>query len=587
MSERDRVRDTTAIMTTTIPPLPHLVPPLRFLSSVPDELDADWIQQRYDELLARADELRDDDSAGWIALVHRRDELEAVIGSRMLRIRMAYRQNTTDEARTSALERLNRDIVPVVTDASVEVSRRIIASPCLEALRLEFGDLFVQQEQGTCASNAPVNTQLRRELSEHLMAYTKVFGTGTFTWRGEEHPLSFMRKAANDPDRDERHAAWLSGQQYTERHAEQLQDIFDTAMRLRQTMAQNLDLPSYIDLRYQQMQRYEYGPPEVAAFRDAVFEHVVPIVRDMHLQQAQLHGTELLHPADQEIQATPDPELVVSLDEQLDTATSMFEQMGDAFAAPWRMLVDEGLIDLMARPGKGTGASCATLPLERVPFLFCNSVGTAEDIRTLVHEFGHAMQAWRSRDIEPAQLRHPTLEACEIHSMTLELLALPYTEPLFGDGAPLFAREHVRSTISTMPYLAAIDEFQHHVYEGSLDRTARGDLWSQLAQRWLPGIDNDANEFYARHRWLRQLHVFQYPFYYIDYALARMVSWELWLDSLDDHDAAVERYLELCSLGGTRPFRDIIAAVGLSDPFDADVVARTITRLRPHLGIDA
>lgn len=571
--------------TAAIPPLPHLQPPLRFLSSVPESLDPVWIQERYDELLARADQIGSD-PAGWIALIHRRDELEAILSSRMTRIRTGYRQDTTDDARTAALEHMNRDIIPVVTDASVEVSRRIVASPCLEDLRLEFGDLFVQQEEGTCASNAPVNTQLRRELSEHLMAYTKVFGTGTFTWRGEEYPLSFARKAANDPDRTERHAAWKSTQDYVEQHEEKLQDIFDTAMNLRGQMAANLDLPSYIDLRYEEMQRYEYGPNEVSAFRDSVHEHVVPIVEQMHRRQARLHSETLLHPADQEIQVEPVPDMIVPLDQQLSAATEMFERMGNEFGAPWKMLVEEGLIDLEARPGKGTGASCATLSFERVPFLFCNSVGTAEDIRTLVHEFGHAMQSWRSRDIEPAQLRHPTLEACEIHSMTLELLALPHTASLFGDGAEAFARDHIQGTIATMPYLVAIDEFQHRIYDEKLDRAGRGDAWSELATQWLPGIDNNADAFYARNRWLRQLHVFNSPFYYIDYALARMVSWELWLDSLEDRDDAVGRYLELCSLGGTKPFRELVTTVGLSDPFDPAVVERTITRLRPHLGLD-
>ncbi|MCW2926934.1 MAG: oligoendopeptidase family, partial [Thermoleophilia bacterium] len=209
------------------------------------------------------------------------------------------------------------------------------------------------------------------------------------------------------------------------------------------------------------------------------------------------------------------------------------------------------------------------------------------DVKTLVHEYGHALQGWRSRDIEPVDLQHPTMEACEIHSMTLELLALPYLEPFFGaEQLEHFRVEHLRSTLDVVPYMAAIDEFQHRIYDEGLDAEGRAAAWESAARRFQPAIDWDVDDWYAGNRWLLQLHVFQYPFYYLDYALARIVSWELWLLSLEDQQRATDIYLQLCDLGGTKPFRQMVMDAGLGDPFDEAVIANTMSRLREHLQLD-
>jgi oligoendopeptidase F len=155
--------------------------------------------------------------------------------------------------------------------------------------------------------------------------------------------------------------------------------------------------------------------------------------------------------------------------------------------------------------------------------------------------------------------------------------------PLFGDDLEKFRLRALRGTISSVPYLASIDAFQHRVYEEDLDAAGRAEAWAQIAREYQPGIDWDADEWYGRNRWMLQLHVFQYPFYYLDYALARLVSWDLWLRSLDDRDGAIATYLELCSAGGTKPFRQLVLDAGLGDPFDPDVIADTVRRLTPHL----
>lgn len=574
-------------MTTTyLPDLSHRTPDVRWLpADLPEQLDADWVRARYEEVLAACDAAGADAQA-WIDVVLRTSELESLIGSHGARVSIAYRQQTDDAEITAAYERWNRELSPTISDSSIEVARRIVASPCAAALDERFGQTFLELAEAACRAHAPVNTALRTELSGVLMRHTRVFGKGTIQWRGETHPFSFARKAALDTDRDERHAAWQSKVDYVREHEAELQEIYDEARALRAQMATNLGQPSYVDLRYLEMHRFDWNQDDAARVRGAIERHVVPVASELQRRQAAALGTELLHPADEAIMPEPAPEVQVEIDGQLDAATQAFDAMGEAFGAPWRLLVDEHLIDLPARPGKGTGAFCSGFAFEKVPFIFCNSVGAHDDVKTLVHEYGHALQGWRSRDIEPVDLQHPTMEACEIHSMTLELLAMPYLGPFFGDQLEQFRVEHLRSTLDVVPYMAAIDEFQHRVFEEDLDAEGRAQAWRDAAARFQPAIDWSADEWYAGGRWLLQLHVFQYPFYYLDYALARLVSWQLWLESLEDEQAAIDKYLALCDMGGTKPFRQMVLDAGLGDPFDEAVIEDTMRRLRPHLQID-
>ena len=575
-------------MTTTehLPDLSHRTPAPRWLPTpLPERIEAAWLRERFDELLAAADGAGDEPAA-WIELVLRSSELEAFVGTHAARIGIAYRQATDDPDATAEMERWNRDVSPVATDCSVDLARRVVGAPCTDALTERFGAAFMPRLEAGVRAHAPVNTALRTELSDVLMRHTKVFGTGTIEWRGERHPFSFAGKAALDTDRTHRHAAWQSKIDYVREHEAELQGVFDEAMVLRRRMADNLGQPSYVALRYLEMNRFDWTPEDAARVRAAIERHVVPVAAALQRRQAAALGTELLHPADTAITPEPAPQLAVDVDGQIEAATRSFDALGADFGSVWRMLVDEDLIDLAARPGKGTGAFCWGFAFEKVPYIFCNSVGSHDDVRTLVHEFGHALQDWRSRDIEPIELRHPTMEACEIHSMTLELLALPYLEPFFGSELPAFQLEHLRSTLDTVPYMAAIDEFQHRIYDEVLDAAGRAEAWRDLAQRYQPAIDWDADPWYGGGRWLLQLHVFQYPFYYLDYALARIVSWELWLESLEDEQAAIAKYLRLCEMGGTRPFRTMVQEAGLGDPFDEAVIERTMARLRAHLAID-
>lgn len=572
-----------------IPTLDHLAPSNTWLTELPDELTAEWINERYDEIMAGV--AGDVSAEQWIIAVRRVNELASHISTVIARARLWFRQASDDPDATAVNKRINSEIVPVASERGIEFLRTMVASSSMDAVEQEFGSHYRQQVETECRIGDPVNIPLKVELSDVLMEYTSIFGAATVTWRGETLPISFARKAMHDEDTQERRAAHASVMDFVANAEPDLQRIFDRAMELRGTMAGNLGLDSFTTLQYQSMERFDWTPEHAASFRDAVRTHIVPIAHQMRRMQAAAHGTALVHPADLEIWPEQTPELAVEVDEQLSTASQALHELGQAFGDPFDTMMREQLIDLKARPGKGTGAFCTSFADQRVPYIFCNSVGSPDDVVTLLHEFGHALQCWRSRDIELMQMRWPTLEACEIHSMTLELLAFPHLESFFGDHTDVFCQQHLRSSLLVVPYMAQVDDYQHQLYAAvaagtPLDAEARGDLWEQLTRQWRPGIDWDAEPRVARLRWLQQLHIFQSPFYYLDYALARMVSWQLWLRSLEDLDGALATYLDLCSAGGTKPFRQLVMDAGLGDPFDEAVIADTAARLLPQLGID-
>jgi M3 family oligoendopeptidase len=233
-------------------------------------------------------------------------------------------------------------------------------------------------------------------------------------------------------------------------------------------------------------------------------------------------------------------------------------------------MLEENLLDLEARDGKGPGAFCTDFSDYRVPYIFLNSVGEASDVTTMLHECGHSFQGWESGGIDLVELRWPTLEACEVHSMGMEFLAYPYYDEFFTqEDAAKYRQKHLAESIFLMPYIAMVDEFQHKVYGGEAQGAeGRAKAWAAIEEKYGGDLDFSDQPDWQRYRWIRQLHIFRAPFYYIDYAIAQIGAWQLWIQSLQDKKAAMANYLNLCRLGGTLPLKEFFAAGKLRLPFE-------------------
>ncbi len=573
-------------MPSTSPPLLDLTYPRRWLHDLPDTLDAAWIEARFGELSTVIDGLGEEVD-GWIDALLRHNEVVSHFATVAHLARLAFRADTKDAAAGAEWARI-RTLFPVIEGHDIAFLRRVLDSTALTGIRSHFGDSWVAQIAAEVSLHDPANAELGVRIGELVTDHSRLMGDATFTWRGEARPVSFVNNALIDEDDAERRAAHDSLTNTLRGIEPELQSLFDEAQVLRTQTAANAGKVSYAEYQYAEMSRVDWTKDDAAAFRAAVREHIVPVAQSVRAAQARLQGVDLVHPADVEIwPGTSAAQLIVPVEEIPTVARKVFDEMGKPFGESFGVLADYGLMDLEARPGKAPGGNCAALADQRVTFIYANQTGTPEDVTVLMHEAGHSLQKWRSRDIDLMTLRQPTLEACEIHSMTLELLTHPWAEGFFGDDADAYRTHHLRSQFLAVPYMAAVDDFQHQLYdparESLTDARERGTIWGNLVQEYLPGIDWASTPWYQQNFWLRQHHITTKPFYYLDYALAQVVSWQLWLDSLDDRESAHERYLNLCSLGGRLPFRALLREASIGDPFDPAVVADVAQRIQPHV----
>ncbi|MBC7644881.1 MAG: hypothetical protein H7123_07125, partial [Thermoleophilia bacterium] len=353
--------------TIDLPELTHRAPANTYLTTFPERITADWINSQFDDIDARIAKAGDD-GAAWVNVVRHFNEIASHVATLFARVRLAFRQASDNEVNAAENKRLNVELAPVWSARYISVTRALATSPCLDALKLEFGDLFGTQLESSARTSDPINIPLAVELSEKLTEYTAIFGSATVTWRGDELPISFARKAAHDEDKAERHAAHQSVVDFLVANEDKNNEIFDTAFALRTKMAENLGMKSYIELRYAEMERFDWTPKDAARFRNAIKEHVVPIAHALRQQQARSPGTALVHPADTEIWPDREPaELTVELDDETKVMSYVLHDMGDRFAEPFDVMRDEHLLDMPARPGKGTGAFCTSFPDQRVP----------------------------------------------------------------------------------------------------------------------------------------------------------------------------------------------------------------------------
>lgn len=496
-----------------------------------------------------------------------------------------FQQDTRDEARRAEKEWFDQH-QPELTELYVDCARALLDGPHRGAIEAAHGTHFTALLETRCAAFDPTIKDALAASSNLVTRYQQLLAAAELEFDGKTLNLSGMVPYYESPDRDVRRAAQETTYGYFAARGEELDVIFDRLVQLRDQMGRALGHDSYVPLAYQNMTRTEYGPAEVARFRDAVREHVVPLSTELRAAQARTLGLEKLLVHDEPLrdpQGNPKPQ--GDDDWVVGQAREMYATLGAEFDDFFQLLDERGLADLSTRPGKSGGGFCSSLPKYKVPFIFANFNGTTGDIRVLTHECGHAFQGWKSRDLYPREYGWPTAEACEIHSMALEYLTWPQMELFFGDDADRFRREHLIGSIHFLPYACAIDEFQHWVYEHpSVTPAERKAQWLQIERKYQPARDYDGLLYASEGGlWQRQRHVYCWPFYYIDYALALTGALQFWRSAEADREGAMQTYVELCALGGSQPYLSLLESAGLDSPFEDATLAGVVQTARDWL----
>lgn len=500
-----------------------------------------------------------------------------------------FTQNVKDEA-AKAEKQFYTDNSPTVTEWNEEVSKRLLASPFRKDVEARYGALFLRRLEDSAKTFVPEIKQLLVDEANLGQEYTSLLAELEIPFRGETYNLSGIRKFAEETDRQTRREASSAQQQALMGVAEKLDEIFDKLVKIRHEIAEKTGFADFTSYRYMQMGRIEYTADDVAAFRTAVRELVVPLANEQHKKQAKRLGLDSLYSYDEALNFPGgNPQPSAPEDGIIADAQAMYHELSPRIGSFFDMMIEGGYMDLTTRPNKARGGYCTNFPQFGVPFIFSNFNGTADDIRVLTHEAGHAFQVYESRHQPLLDYYWPTMEACEIHSMSMEFLTWDWMEKFFGAKTPEFRYSHLEEAVTFLPYGCAVDEFQHWIYANpSASSNERKAAWKQIEATYLPWRKYENAPFNESGAlWQTQLHVYLYPFYYIDYALAQLCALQFWKRHQNKDANALKDYVHICELGGSKPFLEIVKAANLRSPFERSTMQSVVAEAASWLDAQA
>ena len=463
----------------------------------------------------------------------------------------------------------------------------LAASPFRPELEKELGTQFFRMVDAALkSSDERIIPEVIRE-GELKQQYQKDSAMAATEFRGEKCNFYGLLKHMESTDRDERREAFHAWAKLYESISPKLDAQFDELVRLRDKMAKTLGYASYTDLAYLQRRRFDYTQADAAAFRDQVRRVVTPAVAELRERQRVRLGLDKLRFYDEKLifpEGNADPEGSVA--ELVAKAQKMYREMSPETGEFFDFMVRYGLFDLETRPGKRMGGYMTYFSGYKAPFIFSNFNGTSADVDVLTHEAGHAFEGYLSlRSIPVADLRLSTAEVNEIHSMSMEHFAYPWMGEFFGENSGKYLTAHLLDAFCTIPYLVSVDEFQHRVYaKPEMDAQERRQVWREIERIYMPWRDYDGEPFLEGGGfWMQKQHIFLYPFYYIEYALAQLCAFQYYGRMKTDRKAAWADYLRLCRAGGTRGYFELLELGGLENPFREGAVERSTAHVIEEL----
>jgi len=524
--------------------------------------------------------------AAWLADWTRLAEL---INESHSRLWIATTLDTTDTAGVERFHAYLHEVWEPMQLAEQQLKQKLLDSN-LEPQGFEIPLRNIRSEAALFRdANVPLFTQ-EQELTND---YDKVIGAQTIQWDGQELTLPQLRPIFQDTDREVREDAWRAAadRQLADRPA--LNALWKQYMDNRRQQAANAGYDDFRAFRWEQFKRFDYTPDDCATFHDAIERVVVPAAARLYEKRREHLRIDRLRPWDLDVDPLGRPPLrPFSNAEELNAKTeAIFRKVDPELGDYYAIMRREGLLDLDNRKGKAPGGYQSTLAAVKRPFIFMNAVGIHDDVQTLLHEGGHAFHAFESARLPYFQQLDYGAEIAEVASMSMELLAAPYLAADQGgyytpQEAARARIEHLEGLIKFWPFMAVVDAFQHWVYThhaAASDPAACDAKWAELWDRFMQGQDWTELDAAKETGWLRKLHIFQIPFYYVDYGLAQVGAVQVWHNALKDQTGAVKQYRYGLSLGGTRPLPELFAAAGAKFAFDAATMGELVNLIERTL----
>ncbi len=538
-----------------------------------------WYQKLIDDPIASRADLEQ-----WLGAV---GELNAAVGQQGVKRYVAMTCQTDDPEREAAHLAFVRDIEPRLKPVQNAIRAKYLDSPYRKELPKDRFEVFDRAQENRRALYREANIARETELAELEQQYQKIIGAMTVNFQGQERTPAQMAPYLEESDRTLRQTTWelVAKRRLVDREA--LDELFDRMLSLRIAIAKEADFANYVDYAYRVRERFDYGVPEAVAFQNAIEKVVVPLARRIQEERRKALGVDSLRPWDTAVDPLGRPPLrpFQDVERLAKGAESIFSEVDPELGAQFAYLRDQGLLDLANRKGKAPGGYQTTLEDDRLPFIFMNAVGLDGDVRTLLHEGGHAFHALASRGETLAAYRDSPIEFCEVASMSMELLGARNLECFYSaEDSERSYRQLLEGIVLILPWIATVDAFQHWLYtHPGHSREERSRAWNDLLDRFGGAIDWSGLEDARSYSWHRQLHIFLYPFYYIEYGIAQLGALQIWKRALTDRAGAVSAYRRGLALGGSRPLPELFSAAGIQFDFREETLTPLMEAIRSEL----
>lgn len=494
-------------------------------------------------------------------------------------VELCYIRNTIDTTDKFYDEEMAfmDDMMPEVKGVKTSYYKAILNSKFKNELKETFGELLLKKAENQIQTfDDAILDDLKQE-NKLSTEYRKLIASAEIKFDGKTLNMSQMTPYRESEDQEVRKSANKAYFEFLESQRDDLDRIYDELVKIRTTMAKKLGFESFIELGYKRMERLDYNQEMVKVFRDQVRDHIVPICNELRKRQTKRLKLESLKYYDENfrfLSGNPvpkgEPDWIIS------KADKMYEELAPETHEFFKFMRERDLLDLVTKKGKAGGGYCTFIPNYESPFIFSNFNGTLGDVTVLTHEVGHAFQVYSSKDAIVPEYNWPTSEAAEIHSMGMEFITWPWMDEFFLEDGDKFRYVHLEEGLQFIPYGVSVDEFQHFVYANpEATPEGRRRQWREIEKVYLPHLDYDGIDYLETGGfWQKQAHIYEMPFYYIDYTLAQICAFQYLVKSLDNREEAWESYLKLCRAGGKDSFLGLLKLADLTSPFEPDTVEK-------------
>jgi len=518
-----------------------------------------------------------------IKVVQKSFKLSDKIDTNFTVISIHHSINTNDK-KISKLSDICDEVGPKLSPASNEFDHAIMDSKFKPELMKKFGETMFARIENSFKIFKPEIVPDKIKENQLVNKYQQIIAGAQIEFRGQTYNLSSIGKFMSDKDRDTRLEAAKAYYGYLEAHDSELGQVYSDLVNVRTNIAKILGFKNAIEYEYHCLGRLDYSADDVAKYREQIYKEVVPVVLKIRKRQAKRIGVKKpifvdynLEFANGNAKPAGDSAYLVKC------ASKMYHEMSPITGDFFDKMANDNLLDLDAKPGKMTGGYMTYISKLKMPFIFSNSNGTSSDVDTLTHEFGHSFQGYLGSTIKVPGNRMPTLEACEIDSMSMEFFAWPWMNLFFNEQADKYRYAHLCGALTFLPYGCEVDEFQHWVYENpEATHEERCKKWAEIDHKYRPDFDYTGFEYAQGHLWMRQAHIYQTPFYYIDYCLAQVLALEFKCEMDKNREKAWSKYVKLLKMGGKYPFLTLLKKAHLRNPFDNGNVKKVV---RPQIKV--